>query len=236
MGFFIKETPHPSRIKGYRRRLLPKNSDSDSEESDSCQPLQNDSADEGSLGRGSSKVTEGNSSRSNSPLSGLKLKKTKYKSNVIESSDSDTEEEENDKDNKSPQDESSHNLVDTANSDYIPPTSIVSVEQQSNSDVKAVEHTDSGAEVVITESDEELSAYCASVEKVQDSIVVSSESSESESSSGCESEAESGGSGSETEEELQKHDRAYRQRQEKLKKFKEFNMLKELRKNKKFSK
>lgn len=161
-------------------------------------------------------MTEGNSSRSNSPLSGLKLKKTKYKSNVIESSDSDTEEEENDNDNKSPQDESSHNLVDTANSDYIPPTSIVSVEQQSNSDVKAVEHTDSGAEVVITESDEELSAYCASVEKVQDSIVVSSESSES--SSGCESEAESGGSGSETEEELQKHDRAYRQRQEKLKK------------------
>lgn len=124
-------------------------------------------------------------------------------------------------------------MVDTANSDKSPSSSITSVKQQSNSDVKAVEHTDSGAEVVITESDEELSVHCASVEKVQGSIVISSESSESESSSGCESEAESGGSGSETEEELQKHDRAYRQRQEKLKKFEEF---KELRKNKKLSK
>ncbi|XP_065943186.1 protein starmaker isoform X2 [Magallana gigas] len=226
------ETPHPSRIKGYRRRLLPKNSDSDSEESDSCQPLQNDSADEGSLGKGSSKVTEDNGSRSNSPLSGLKLKKTKYKSNVIESSDSDTEVEENDNDNKSPQNESCHNLGATANSNNSPSSSIASVEQQSNSDVKAFEHTDSGAEVVITESDEELSVYCASVEKVQGSIVVSSESSESESSSGCESEAESDGSGSETEEELQKHDRAYRQRQQKQKKFEEF---KQLRKNRQLS-
>lgn len=212
--------------------MVPKNSDSDSEESDSCQPLQNDSADEGSLGKGSSKVTEDNGSRSNSPLSGLKLKKTKYKSNVIESSDSDTEVEENDNDNKSPQNESCHNLGATANSNNSPSSSIASVEQQSNSDVKAVEHTDSGAEVVITESDEELSVYCASVEKVQGSIVVSSESSESDSSSGCESEAESGGSGSETEEELQKHDRAYRQRQQKQKKFEEF---KQLRKNRQLS-
>lgn len=204
--------------------MVPKNSDSDSEESDSCQPLQNDSADEGSLGKGSSKVTEDNGSRSNSPLSGLKLKKTKYKSNVIESSDSDTEVEENDNDNKSPQNESCHNLEATANSNNSPSSSIASVEQQSNSDVKA--------EVVITESDEELSVYCASVEKVQGSIVVSSESSESESSSGCESEAESGGSGSETEEELQKHDRAYRQRQQKQKKFEEF---KQLRKNRQLS-
>lgn len=198
--------------------MVPKNSDSDSEESDSCQPLQNDSADEGSLGKGSSKVTEDNGSRSNSPLSGLKLKKTKYKSNVIESSDSDTEVEENDNDNKSPQNESCHNLEATANSNNSPSSSIASVEQQSNSDVKAVEHTDS--------------VYCASVEKVQGSIVVSSESSESESSSGCESEAESGGSGSETEEELQKHDRAYRQRQQKQKKFEEF---KQLRKNRQLS-
>lgn len=177
-------------------------------------------------------MTEDNGSRSNSPLSGLKLKKTKYKSNVIESSDSDTEVEENDNDNKSPQNESCHNLEATANSNNSPSSSIASVEQQSNSDVKAVEHTDSGAEVVITESDEELSVYCASVEKVQSSIVVSSESSESESSSGCESEAESGGSGSETEEELQKHDRAYRQRQQKQKKFEEF---KQLRKNRQLS-
>lgn len=222
------ETPHPSRIQGYRRRLLPKNSDSDSEESDSCQLLERDSADEGSLSRGSSKVTEGNSSRSNSPLSGLKLKRTKYKCNVIESSESDTNVEENDNENRSP-DESSHNLIATVKSDNSPSSSMALVEKQSSSKVKAVEHADSGAEEVITVSDEELSVHCASVENAQDSVVIYNESSETESSSGCESEAESG-SGSETEEELQKHDRAYRQRQEKLKKFEEF---KERRKQKK---
>lgn len=108
--FFIQEILYLSRIKGYRRRLFLKNSDFDFEESDFCQLLQNDLVDEGSLGKGSLKVIEDNGLRLNLLLFGLKLKKIKYKSNVIEFSDFDIEVEENDNDNKFLQNESSFNL------------------------------------------------------------------------------------------------------------------------------
>lgn len=108
--FFIQEILYLSRIKGYRRRLFLKNSDFDFEESDFCQLLQNDLVDEGSLGKGSLKVIEDNGLRLNLLLFGLKLKKIKYKSNVIEFSDFDIEVEENDNDNKFFQNESSFNL------------------------------------------------------------------------------------------------------------------------------
>lgn len=108
--FFLQEILYLSRIKGYRRRLFLKNSDFDFEESDFCQLLQNDLVDEGSLGKGSLKVIEDNGLRLNLLLFGLKLKKIKYKSNVIEFSDFDIEVEENDNDNKFFQNESSFNL------------------------------------------------------------------------------------------------------------------------------
>lgn len=108
--FFIQEILYLSRIKGYRRRLFLKNSDFDFEESEFCQLLQNDLVDEGSLGKGSLKVIEDNGLRLNLLLFGLKLKKIKYKSNVIEFSDFDIEVEENDNDNKFFQNESCYNL------------------------------------------------------------------------------------------------------------------------------
>lgn len=108
--FFIQEILYLSRIKGYRRRLFLKNSDFDFEESDFCQLLQNDLVDEGSLGKGSLKVIEDNGLRLNLLLFCLKLKKIKYKSNVIEFSDFDIEVEENDNDNKFFQNESCYNL------------------------------------------------------------------------------------------------------------------------------
>lgn len=108
--FFIQEILYLSRIKGYRRRLVLKNSDFDFEESDFCQLLQNDLVDEGSLGKGSLKVIEDNGLRLNLLLFCLKLKKIKYKSNVIEFSDFDIEVEENDNDNKFFQNESCYNL------------------------------------------------------------------------------------------------------------------------------
>lgn len=108
--FFLQEILYLSRIKGYRRRLFLKNSDFDFEESDFCQLLQNDLVDEGSLGKGSLKVIEDNGLRLNLLLFGLKLKKIKYKSNVIEFSDFEIEVEENDNDNKFFQNESCYNL------------------------------------------------------------------------------------------------------------------------------
>lgn len=108
--FFLQEILYLSRIKGYRRRLFLKNSEFDFEESDFCQLLQNDLVDEGSLGKGSLKVIEDNGLRLNLLLFGLKLKKIKYKRNVIEFSDFDIEVEENDNDNKFFQNESCYNL------------------------------------------------------------------------------------------------------------------------------
>lgn len=214
---------------------MPKDSDSDSEDN-SCQPLQNDSDADDSLVKEGSSATAKNGSRSNSPVAGLKLKKGKYKSNVIESSDSDTEVDEgnNSVTNNSVLEGSDKNQTPVENSNSEAHSSVRIGENQ-EIPTEIVVSADSGTVVVISDSDEELYACCASVESSKPDVVTSDN--EIESSSGCESESDVTDSrsdvtdsGSETEEELQKNDRAHRQRQQKLKKFDDF---KEQRRRKK---
>ncbi|XP_061174826.1 transcriptional regulator ATRX homolog [Saccostrea echinata] len=222
------EKPHPSRIKGYRRRLVPKASDSESEESGSCQPLDSETDTEDKPVKNTAKAD--NTSRSNSPVSGVKLKKSKYKSNVIESSDSDTELEENSE--ITAVEERVNDQSSAENSNNSEALHCVTHLEDRESSVANNVQTDSGTEIIITESDEELYLCCASVDDKQTGIIISDKSSENESSSGCESETDSS-SESETEEEVCKEDRAYRQRKQKLQKFEEF---KEQRRKRKLSK
>lgn len=231
----MKETPYPSRIKGYRRRLLPRTSDSDSEDSTSCQPLDQDhdsATDDDSSERLVNFVNDGEGSRSNSPLSGVKLKKCKFKSNVIESSDSETDSEEKNRtenEHELPLEKGSKKCTEDASCSIIK----TKEEEQFSLEANAVNQTDVGGEELITISDDELFSYCASLESTQATVTTCSESSESKCSTWSESEVQSDSESHSEEEELEKHDRAYRQRQEKLRKFEEFNKM---RRNRKLSK
>ncbi|XP_062584502.1 protein IWS1 homolog [Saccostrea cucullata] len=220
------ERPHPSRIQGYRRRLVPKASDSESEESGSCQPLDSETDTEDKP----VKNTIDKPSRSNSPVTGVKLKKSKYKSNVIESSDSDTELEDNTEITAVEERVNEQSSAENFNNSETLHCE-TNMEDKETSVTNNVQ-TDSGTEIIITESDEELYLCCASMDNQTETINLD-KSSENESSSGCESESETNSSsGSETEEEVCKEDRAYRQRKQKLQKFEEF---KEQRKKRKLS-